>query len=97
MTENGSQARPSLWMRNLRAIEQAYEPPRYHGRVVAYTTAENRRYTGWATLGWDRYVDGPLTLRRVPGDHVSMLVEPNVDVVAATMSADVREAQALAG
>jgi thioesterase domain-containing protein/acyl carrier protein len=95
-SENGSVSddADSIWMRNLRAIEQAYDPPPYRGHVIAYTTAENRRYTGWATLGWDRYVDGPLTLRRVPGDHVSMLVEPNVDVLAATMDADVRAAQA---
>jgi amino acid adenylation domain-containing protein len=89
----GSPDRPSLWMRNLRAIEQSYQPPRYGGRVVAYTTAENTRYTGSTTLGWDRYVDGPLTTRRVPGDHVSMLLEPNVDVVAAAMDADIRDAQ----
>jgi amino acid adenylation domain-containing protein len=95
-SSNGSEppAIPSAWMRNLRAIEEAYDPPRYSGRVVAYTTAENRRYTGYATLGWHRYVDGTLEVRRVPGDHVSMLLEPNVDVVAAAMDADIREAQA---
>ncbi|MEA2432073.1 MAG: hypothetical protein QOI19_2546, partial [Thermoleophilaceae bacterium] len=84
----------SVWMRNLRAIEERYHPPRYRGRVVAYTTAENTRYTGSSTLGWDRYVDGTLQVRRVPGDHVSMLLEPNVDVVAAAMDADIRDAQA---
>jgi amino acid adenylation domain-containing protein len=85
---------PSAWMRNLRAIEQRYDPPRYPGRVVAYTTAENRRYTGSPTLGWDRYVDGPLEVRRVPGDHVSMLLDPNVEALAAAMDADIREVQA---
>jgi thioesterase domain-containing protein len=95
-TEPDEPQRPSAWMRNLRAIEQAYDPPRYTGPVVAYTTAENRRYTGSAALGWDRYIDGPLELRPVPGDHVSMLLEPNVDAVAAAMDADIREAQAAA-
>jgi amino acid adenylation domain-containing protein len=85
---------PSAWMRNLRAIEQRYEPPRYSGRVVAYSTAENRRYTGFETLGWDRYVKGPVEVRRVPGDHVSMLLDPNVEALAAAMDVDIREAQA---
>jgi amino acid adenylation domain-containing protein len=29
-------------------------------------------------LGWGRYADGPVELREVPGDHLSMFLEPNV-------------------
>jgi thioesterase domain-containing protein/acyl carrier protein len=84
----------SAWMRNLTAIERGYHPPQYAGKVVAYTTAENARYTGSPKLGWQRYVDLPIEVRRVPGDHVSMLLDPNVEVVAAAMDLDIRDAQA---
>jgi thioesterase domain-containing protein len=83
-----------LWMRNLEAVERAYRPRSYRGRVMIYSTSDGARYTGSATLGWDRYVEGPLDVRRVPGDHVSMLSDPNVDVIAAAMDADIRDAQA---
>jgi enterobactin synthetase component F len=94
--QGGAQAGTSLWMENLAVIERRYEPRRYPGPVVVYATADGARYTGSRTLGWERYVDGPMEVRRVPGDHVSMLHEPNVDVVAEAMDADIREAQAAA-
>jgi thioesterase domain-containing protein len=87
----------SLWMNNLGVIERVYEPRSYAGPVVVYATADGARYTGSSALGWERYVEGPIEVRRVPGDHVSMLHEPNVDVVAEAMDADIREAQARAG
>jgi amino acid adenylation domain-containing protein len=87
----------SAWMRNLLALERAYRPGRYRGKVAVYTTADGARYTGSRTLGWRRYVDGLVETRRVPGDHVSMLLEPNIDVLAAAMDADVHDAQQSAG
>jgi thioesterase domain-containing protein len=84
-------------MRNLEAVEREHRPRPYSGRVMIYSTGDGARYTGSATLGWERYVSGPLDVQRVPGDHVSMLSDPNVDVLAAAMDADIREAQAATG
>jgi amino acid adenylation domain-containing protein len=86
-------AGPSAWMRHLYTLERAYQPRSYRGRVAVYTTADGARYTGSRTLGWHRYVDGLVETRRIPGDHVSMLLEPNIDVLAAAVDADVRQAQ----
>jgi thioesterase domain-containing protein len=86
-----------LWMRNLEAVEREHRPRSYSGRVMIYTTGDGARYTGSATLGWERYVSGPLEARRVPGDHVSMLLDPNVEALAAAMDADIREVQAATG
>jgi amino acid adenylation domain-containing protein len=85
--------RPSQWMKNLAAIEKRYSPPTFSGPTTIYRTVEMARYTGSASLGWDRYVDGPIETRRVPGGHVSLLLDPNVDVVAREMEADIRSAQ----
>jgi amino acid adenylation domain-containing protein len=83
----------SAWARNLRVVERNYEPPSYSGRVVTYSTVDTIRYTGSLTLGWDRYVEGVVEARRVPGDHTSLLTSPAVEVLAATMDADIRAAQ----
>jgi amino acid adenylation domain-containing protein len=85
--------RPTEWMRNLNRHEKRYRPARLTGSATVYTTAEITRATGSRTLGWDRYVAGPLTVRRVPGGHVSLLLDPNVAVVAEEMAADIRTAQ----
>jgi thioesterase domain-containing protein/acyl carrier protein len=85
--------RPSQWMRNLNVMEKRYRPPRFGGRTIVYQTAEMTRYTASRTLGWDRYLDGTLDVRRVPGGHVSLLLDPHVHVVASEMDADIRAAQ----
>jgi thioesterase domain-containing protein len=92
-TDNGGDPDPGAWMRNLEAVERQYRPRGYAGRVMVYTTSDGARYTGSPTLGWDRHVRGPLTVHRVPGDHVSMLYEPNIDAVAAAMDAHIRAVQ----
>jgi amino acid adenylation domain-containing protein len=81
-------AETEVWMRNLGALEKAYHPPTYAGRMVVYTTTGSAVFTGSATLGWERYVTGPIEARRVPGEHSSML-----RFVAAPMDADIRQAQ----
>jgi amino acid adenylation domain-containing protein len=92
-SEHAEADRPSEWMRNLNRIEKRYHPSRFSGRVTVYQTAEITRATGSDTLGWDRYVAGPLRARRVPGGHVSLLLDPHVQVVAEEMAADIRAAQ----
>lgn len=37
------------------------------------------------TLGWQTYAKGPVTLRRLPGDHITMLSEPNVPQLAESL------------
>ena len=44
------------WLRALRDREREHHPSTYHGPVVVFTTRDTARYTGSASLGWDRYV-----------------------------------------
>ncbi|HEX8074714.1 MAG TPA: amino acid adenylation domain-containing protein [Thermoleophilaceae bacterium] len=69
------------WLRALRDHEREYRPRRYPGDAVVFTTQDTARYTGSRTLGWDRYVDGGLEVVRIPGDHLSILVNPNIEVL----------------
>jgi len=45
-------------------------------------------------LGWERVHRGPLAIFEVPGDHLSMLTEPQVDVLAQLVADRLRAAQA---
>jgi len=45
-------------------------------------------------LGWERVHRGPLAIFTVPGDHLSMLTEPQVDVLAQLVADRLRAAQA---
>jgi thioesterase domain-containing protein/acyl carrier protein len=95
--EDREQADTDRWMRNLLLIEQRYDPPMWSGNVTLYVTSEMARYTGSPTNGWARYVEGSLEVRRVPGGHLSMLLEPNVGVVARSMAADIDAVQLTLG
>jgi thioesterase domain-containing protein len=50
--------------------------------------------SGSQVLGWERYVDDAWEVHEVPGSHDSMLGEPHVHVLAATLARCLREAQA---
>ena len=90
----GGEQRVGGWPAPLQArveeIERSYSPPRYGGRAIVYATATSVRFAGSRTLGWNRYIDGPLEVRRAPGKHVTMLLEPDISETAALLAADVR-------
>ncbi|WP_103353470.1 type I polyketide synthase [Amycolatopsis sp. CA-128772] len=79
-------------------VAERYHPARYDGRVVLLrarephplTTALDPRYLRTDdTLGWDEYC-GALEVVRVPGDHVSMIDPPHVEMLAERLGAVVR-------
>jgi thioesterase domain-containing protein len=48
---------------------------------------------GSPALGWEPYVDENWEVHEVPGSHDSMLGEPHVHVLAATLGSSLRRAQ----
>jgi amino acid adenylation domain-containing protein len=74
-------------MRELAAMERRYRPAaRFRGDVVLYRTADTARFTGSATLGWDRYVEGHIEVVPVSGDHTSMLLRGNIEALGDDLS-----------
>ncbi|HYQ62341.1 SDR family NAD(P)-dependent oxidoreductase, partial [Actinophytocola sp.] len=76
-------------------VAERYRPAPYAGEVVLFrarqphplTTELDPRYLRTdRALGWDRYCPN-LVVHDAPGDHISMVDPPNVDVVAARISA----------
>jgi thioesterase domain-containing protein len=89
-TEPGA-SKPSPFQDLLRVYQAmgfAYKPKPYEGRVVLFraTHAPKEGTYGPHDLGWSTLTAGGLDIIMIPGDHHSMLQEPNIAVLAEEMS-----------
>lgn len=60
---------------------QSYTPQTYPGNGCLFRAMDNQQRVGHivdATLGWSQIVEGYLDIHAVPGSHLGMLQEPNV-------------------
>ncbi len=64
--------------RNIYRIINAYTPKAYPGRVNLFKTMD----TDYAKEGWRKLVTGELEIHEIPGTHVDILEEPNVQILA---------------
>ena len=81
------------WMVVTRAHFQAgkaYVPGPYPGRIALFRSSENPAPD--LRLGWGSVVAGPVDVCVVPGTHTSILMEPNVQILAEKLSHCLREA-----
>jgi thioesterase domain-containing protein/acyl carrier protein len=61
------------------AAAQRYRPGPYAGKVLLLRAQGRRDHIdGDPSLGWSEWVTGPLEVAEVPGNHISLLQEPNV-------------------
>jgi thioesterase domain-containing protein len=85
------QSKFSEWHRAIAAAQswamKEYMPRVYPGRVTTFHAA--RRPSHWGDFywrdsenGWERLVSGGVDIRVVPGNHITMLQEPHVPVLA---------------
>jgi thioesterase domain-containing protein/acyl carrier protein len=75
--------------------EKAYDPPRYDGDVALFRCSQYRAVSGDENRcgGWDRVVDGSLAVAEVPGDHLGILDEPNVQILGEKLANYLRAAE----
>jgi thioesterase domain-containing protein/acyl carrier protein len=69
---------------NLKAMMD-YRPQPYPGKVTLLFAEEKPQFIEVARdpqLGWGMYAQGGVEVIRIPGDHIHMVQEPNVRVVA---------------
>jgi thioesterase domain-containing protein/SAM-dependent methyltransferase/acyl carrier protein len=69
---------------NLKAMMD-YRPQPYPGKVTLLFAEEKPQFIDVARdpqLGWGMYAQGGVEVIRIPGDHVHMVQEPNVRIVA---------------
>lgn len=58
-----------------------------------FYTQETARRAGSRSLGWERYVTGSVETVHVPGGHTSLLLPPNVQVLADEVAIRIEQAQ----
>jgi thioesterase domain-containing protein len=63
---------------------RAYRPRLYDGRITVLRAADTP-----GDLGWSAFTPFPVELRVTPGDHVTILAEPNVRVLAQTLRREI--------
>ena len=68
---------------------RGYVPEAYAG-AVSYLKSEDPRER---TSGWETLIPAGLKIYQMPGDHLSMLAEPNVRILAQTLERCLAEAQ----
>jgi thioesterase domain-containing protein/acyl carrier protein len=74
---------------------KSYRPQPYAGRVAFFQAAERPPGQAWdIQLGWRDLVSGGFEVHEIPGNHVSIYLEPNVGILASGLTACLREAQA---
>src|SRR5262245_7956141 len=72
---------------NTRAY-RAYRPQPYPGPVSLFRAAEIGLDASFGRdLGWGRLTPGPVAVYELPGDHHTLMAEPNVAVLAARLRA----------
>lgn len=67
-----------------------YIPQLYPGRITFFRPIDPAFFGGWQPdvhLCWDERVGGGLEVYEVPGDHLSMIKEPDVQVLAEKLKA----------
>ncbi len=69
-----------------RATMANYLPKPYSGKITLFTTKEVLRWCQYRPhRGWDEVVQQGVEIHEVPGTHLGMLGEPNVQVLAQKM------------
>jgi thioesterase domain-containing protein len=73
---------------------RSYIPQPYRGRVLLFKRTQN--LTGRFRLpdcGWNRLIQGGPEIIEIPGDHLSLIAEPSVGMIAEELNAAIRDAE----
>jgi amino acid adenylation domain-containing protein len=60
-----------------------YEPRLYPGKVILFKATQREAHVDWDPLAaWKDIIQGQLDIRTIPGDHYSLLVQPQAQEIA---------------
>ena len=76
------------------AAHESYRPTPYPGRISLWRAQEEDPGLAWvsADLGWQPFAAGGLDITVIPGNHQSLVLEPNIDQLVAGLRAALDEA-----
>ena len=69
------------------AAFQRFVPHRWAGRIAVFRTAAEAATNPDPTLGWSALAAGGVEVHDVPGDHITMVLAPHVDLLAGQIAA----------
>lgn len=73
-----------------------YAPQPYPGKMILFRAIKRNQFEAHGTdpqFGWGKLAAGGLEVHNVPGDHIGILKEPNVQVMATKLRASFEQAQ----
>ena len=73
---------PSAW-KWIARLQATYRPKPYNGPITLFLANEELHFSKWIRQGWAKWAAGEFEVVVVPGDHFTMIEEPNVRVLAA--------------
>ncbi|SPE63311.1 putative Phenylalanine racemase (ATP-hydrolyzing) [Verrucomicrobia bacterium] len=83
-----------LWEIHLRALLDHVQQP-YPGSIILFRTSGEPVFCSFAEdFCWGKLAQGGAHVRRIPGSHESIFMEPNVQALAAALNASLVEARA---
>jgi thioesterase domain-containing protein len=72
---------------------KSYKPQRYTGRLTLFRARMQPFFSSHdPQKGWSRVAGGGVEVKNVPGNHLGMLQEPHVHVLAKELSACLEKA-----
>ena len=74
---------------------RSYTPQTYPGHITLFRAMEQQHESFAADLGWGQLARDGVTVIEVPGDHITMLHEPQVQVLAQVLQASLARAEAM--
>ncbi len=78
----------------LRSTVKNYILPTYSGKVVLFACQKSKFYSFlFPKMGWGNLLNGDIEIQFVPGNHRSLLKEPNVKMLAEKLIADIDQVQ----
>jgi thioesterase domain-containing protein len=75
------------------AVGLRYRPGGYPGALVVFWTDSSAAASEGPSLGWSEAHQGPIECVHLPGDHLSVLQQPQVAEAAAAVASRLRQAQ----
>jgi thioesterase domain-containing protein/acyl carrier protein len=94
-TRSAVQHGPNVVEEAARLAALRYIPQTYSGKAVLLRAEDGLRQRNEdLSLGWNRLIKGGVEIRKVPGDHLSMHVEPHVRRLAGELRSCIDEARA---
>jgi len=85
-----------IWMQARKVVDR-YVPKVYPGRIVLFVSEKRRGFPADPRARidpWRKFFGGPLYTHIVPGEHLGILMEPNVKALAQQLSKCLDEASA---